>query len=883
MCVSHAKVPIVKIWDPELKVACDMNVNNTLALENTRMIRTYVDVDERVRPLAMIVKHWTKRRVLNDAGMLIFFILTSKVGCLLIFPALGGTLSSYTWICLIINFLQTREPPIVPSLQRRPHDDQRTADGAVSAFDANLDGLIGFGARNKSTLGELLFQFFRYYGHEIDWETSVISVREGKVISKKDKGWHLLQNNRLCVEEPFNTSRNLGNTADDYSFRGVHMELRRAFDFISQANLADSCEQFEFPPEEERTFERPAPQPRPTVTPVHPSRAGGTAGRGGRGGRSNSYRGSSRRASSAASRPNKTPPMIPAGVFQNHHAQFVQDQINYKIQLLQTQKMEIWNAIRSNSGYVFPNATVIPNPYFHLQVIPQSQQPQSQPQTQSQQSPSQQLHPQQQPETGASDDNGRTGTETVNGQPLTGNFRSPIVYTPSFLTVGIPTIPNTNPPSPLGSTAPEAHRTRRSSIINGSPGGSIRAQSQPARPLATHMMQSFTPVYHTDQPQFMETRVPSPKRNIESDAFNSASRIASNEDGQPSEYVGYCMKDPNGQGVVPVTPVAMMSPAINAPSSFPPVNGYSLVRVPTDYPPLPNDTPSLKREQQPQAPQSTQSAKAGSPPKPPHNGPLIVDGSLPANERRQAAQASLKFGPRDLGGLYSNVLRSNLDVMSGVTDTIPFEGSYLPYVASNYPDSIPAWEPRPENGTGQYQFDQLSERFQKADLLNDHTAKGSRGQPGYIPAYVSEGRPIPESQQATGSSQKRDDNSMPQKPSSTFSQKEDRPGSTNPKRRVNGHDNNTNQKSKSKPRHGTSHSVNLTSKERDEIPYKKSNGVVPNGTSGVAHDQPSATNSNGWQTTKKKNRKTKMSIDFGRSIVNGAEPLPADASLRKGG
>src|SRR5271165_2079044 len=39
ICVSTAKVPIVKIWDPELCLACDMNVNNTLALENTRMIK----------------------------------------------------------------------------------------------------------------------------------------------------------------------------------------------------------------------------------------------------------------------------------------------------------------------------------------------------------------------------------------------------------------------------------------------------------------------------------------------------------------------------------------------------------------------------------------------------------------------------------------------------------------------------------------------------------------------------------------------------------------------------------------------------------------------------------------------------------------------------
>ena len=68
VCRAAAKVPIVKIWDPELQLACDMNVNNTLALENTRMIKTYVQLDERVRPLAIIIKHWTKQRILNDAG-----------------------------------------------------------------------------------------------------------------------------------------------------------------------------------------------------------------------------------------------------------------------------------------------------------------------------------------------------------------------------------------------------------------------------------------------------------------------------------------------------------------------------------------------------------------------------------------------------------------------------------------------------------------------------------------------------------------------------------------------------------------------------------------------------------------------------------------------
>ncbi|KAJ2363516.1 hypothetical protein IW150_006717, partial [Coemansia sp. RSA 2607] len=46
-CVPHARVPIVKSWDPELRIASDINVNNTIALHNTRMIQTFVAIDAR--------------------------------------------------------------------------------------------------------------------------------------------------------------------------------------------------------------------------------------------------------------------------------------------------------------------------------------------------------------------------------------------------------------------------------------------------------------------------------------------------------------------------------------------------------------------------------------------------------------------------------------------------------------------------------------------------------------------------------------------------------------------------------------------------------------------------------------------------------------------
>ncbi|KAK4186411.1 hypothetical protein QBC35DRAFT_453287 [Podospora australis] len=268
VCVSSAKVPIVKIWDPELQLACDMNVNNTSALENTRMVRTYVSIDERVRPLAMIIKYWTRRRIVNDA-------------------AFGATLSSYTWICLIIAFLQLREPPVLPALHEQHSLKLVREDGRQSEFADDIPKLKGFGARNKENTAELLFQFFRFYAYEFDYDQYALSIRLGKLLLKTEKKWHIGTNNTLCVEEPFNLGRNLGNTADDTSFRGLHMELRRAFDLIAEGKFEECCEQYVYPKEEERTWQKPqVSAPRPVLlrssSQQQPNRGGRNGFRGNR-------------------------------------------------------------------------------------------------------------------------------------------------------------------------------------------------------------------------------------------------------------------------------------------------------------------------------------------------------------------------------------------------------------------------------------------------------------------------------------------------------------------------------------------------------------------------------------------------------------------------
>ncbi|KAG0085277.1 hypothetical protein BGZ93_000756 [Podila epicladia] len=234
-CVPRAKVPIVKLWDPELFLSCDMNINTHLGLLNTKMIKTYVSIDPRVRPFAMIIKHWARRRVLNDA-------------------ANGGTISTYTWICIVINFLQMRSPPILPALHKMPHTlsaDNQVINGNNTSFCDDLSQLEGFGFANKETLGGLLYAFFRRFAIEFDYDNHVISVREGCYLTKESKGWHVpgKQYKLICVEEPFDTTRNLGNSSDMTSSKGLKEEFRRALDILYQkCSLDQVCAQYVFPP-----------------------------------------------------------------------------------------------------------------------------------------------------------------------------------------------------------------------------------------------------------------------------------------------------------------------------------------------------------------------------------------------------------------------------------------------------------------------------------------------------------------------------------------------------------------------------------------------------------------------------------------------------------
>ncbi|OKL57626.1 hypothetical protein UA08_07038 [Talaromyces atroroseus] len=864
VCVSHARVPIVKIWDPQLKLACDMNVNNTLALENTRMIRTYVDVDQRVRPLAMIIKHWTKRRVLNDA-------------------ALGGTLSSYTWICLIINFLQTRDPPILPSLQQRPHKPQKIIDGIQVSFDDDLESLRSYGQYNTQTLGELLFHFFRYYGHEMNYEKHVVSVRQGKLISKEGKGWHLLQNNRLCVEEPFNTIRNLGNTADDTSFRGLHTELRRAFKAISEADLDKCCEQFVFPPEEERIFERPAPQPRPILAPIS-SQPSGRGGRGGgRGARHSNQFGrggnnSSRRSSSATNRTTtgnsfRSNHIQLSPDMNNLHAQQAQyllhDQLYQQIQILQAQEQELRMQLHNQSLL-----TGRPPPVLIRQPLIQFSFPQHEV---------------------ATDDSSRARAGTVNHPPLT-SFRPGMFYAPAYVQVAPQNLQgsNTNPPSPSPSHAvPELRRNhRRSSVANGSPSGSLRSHSQPARSVHSPVLQGLTPLYSSipnDSSRNSRERLPpgSPSRtetdsSLQSVSVSTVPTPTFFDDHRTTEFGGYYVMPQNYHQ-------NLMAMSLPATAYIQTADYRSAMPVYPDPFGIASDHGSASNGQ-------AASPRALSIPRqaPRDRGPLIIDGSVPPQESKASSrddytdryvyQPAPGFGETAVGW----------DSPSKKPD-VPSNGVHEPTTFEMDPFSLTNSEHDSHNQAAHKQQQQvvrgpdsaLSSQLQGLHVTTSGSTEDSKS--------FSE-RKSAKSGQANGdlpskhAVHQRSQGKSTEKSSATTnhtSYKESLPSSPTTRNRVNGLDSDKlnglhhNHKFKTKNSQDTHAVSSLSSLSRKDpqlasLPRKPDGLPLPAG--GRDHNHVNG----GWQTTKKKHkRNAKSMVETQHS--NLAEPLPLDESLRKGG
>ncbi|CAL1615965.1 unnamed protein product [Knipowitschia caucasica] len=174
----RAKVPILRFKERGSNLEFDLNVNNTVGIRNTFLLRSYTNADIRIRPFMLVVKKWARHYEINDASK--------------------GTLSSYALALMALNYLQLVKPPVLPSLQK----DHPTYFDSCLDLDMVPDGsqrVPCYRSKNKSSLGELFLGFLEYYALTFRWDSQIISVREGRTLPKTS-GW---MGKFINVEEPF--------------------------------------------------------------------------------------------------------------------------------------------------------------------------------------------------------------------------------------------------------------------------------------------------------------------------------------------------------------------------------------------------------------------------------------------------------------------------------------------------------------------------------------------------------------------------------------------------------------------------------------------------------------------------------------------------------
>ena len=220
--IPHAKVPIVKCRDAKTGIPLDISVNNTLALHNTQLLKTYSMQDARVSQAILAIKYWAMCRDVSDA------------------PA--GTLSSYSWSLMSIQSMQMTTPPLVANVQSGKKRNIQNVEGDEYDVTIHPNPKNLLKQQNQQTLGEIIVHFFEIFANW-DWANDICSIRNGAPLSRDEKNWiehdptaiDIIINDEskrvgkhsLPIEDPFDLKRDLSTVLRAEGVMDIHEEILR--------------------------------------------------------------------------------------------------------------------------------------------------------------------------------------------------------------------------------------------------------------------------------------------------------------------------------------------------------------------------------------------------------------------------------------------------------------------------------------------------------------------------------------------------------------------------------------------------------------------------------------------------------------------------------
>lgn len=164
----------------DISFECDTGLNNT------KLIKRYLDEFPYLRPLALIIKYYLKLCYLNDTWT--------------------GGIGSYTLLVLIIFYLQRY----------------------TSSKDDKEDS-------KEDNLAHILTGFLDFYGNKFDYTNNVISIIDGgKYLTKVEKDWVDVDfPDRLSVEDPQNVMNDLGRSS--FNIEKAKLAFQKGYELLSES------------------------------------------------------------------------------------------------------------------------------------------------------------------------------------------------------------------------------------------------------------------------------------------------------------------------------------------------------------------------------------------------------------------------------------------------------------------------------------------------------------------------------------------------------------------------------------------------------------------------------------------------------------------------
>lgn len=226
--IVNAKIPIIKCVHLETGYSCDISFSNAIGVYNTKVMRHLITFDYRIHPLAVILKYWMRTHDLSGTGRI----------------------TNYCLMLLIIYYLQTIKPPILPAYD----DFQKDVDCFnIEYWNLACDLSIQTWHRNQMKVSDLLLGFFKFYSN-FNFTDSIVSTLHAVAYNRNEfkaavpqELWRYTEylrragtaalklnvTSKICVQDPFNLSLNVGACVSAVHLELFQRELRFAADRCS--------------------------------------------------------------------------------------------------------------------------------------------------------------------------------------------------------------------------------------------------------------------------------------------------------------------------------------------------------------------------------------------------------------------------------------------------------------------------------------------------------------------------------------------------------------------------------------------------------------------------------------------------------------------------